>query len=218
MLAASGLLVLRAAAFGSETAGEVLGGEGFVSCACLRAFSTIAACFVSSLARIGTKSVGTGVLSLKLRANFLRSFSFTALFSRAIVLCRSDKRSFSDAENALNESSRSCSTLVVASCGFATLRGGMAAIVTLDVGFFCDCSGAGSTTAAGLASAEAVASFGAAGCEGTVAGADGTGVDALGVSAAGLAVRCATFAAAESGRAIVDDNIAGSIGASWTVA
>lgn len=215
----------RAAAFGSETVGDVLGGEALVSAACLRAFSTMAACLVSSLARMGTRSVGTGVLSLKLRANFLRSFNFTALFSRAMFLCLSDMRNFSAAENALKLSRRSCSTLVVASCGFAALRGGMAAIAGLAVALdFCACCGAGAAAAvvvvaagAGFVSVwEAAASLGASGWEGAVAGA-GAGA-AAGLSVAGGGVCCAAFAAAESGRAMVDDKMAGSTGAPWTVA
>jgi hypothetical protein len=71
-------------AFGSTIVLAVLGGVDLVSCTWRSALSTIACCLVSSLARMGTKSEGTGVLSLKFCANFLRSLSLTALFSRAI--------------------------------------------------------------------------------------------------------------------------------------
>lgn len=78
---------------------------------------------------------------------------------------------------------------------------------------FCACSVVGSAAAAGLVSAWGAASFGTSGCGGTE---EGAGL--AGFSMAGTTVCCAAFAAAESGRAIVEDKMAGSIGAPWTVA
>jgi hypothetical protein len=66
---------------------EAVGRGGVVldgpSTACFFALSTISCCFFLSLAKIGTKSGGTTVLSLKFSANFFRSFSLTALSRRA---------------------------------------------------------------------------------------------------------------------------------------
>lgn len=47
----------------------------FFSSYCRRAFSMIASCLLGSLARIGTKSSGTGVPSLKFCENFMSSFN-----------------------------------------------------------------------------------------------------------------------------------------------
>jgi len=50
------------------------------------AFSMISCCFVLSFARIGTKSFGTGVCSLKFDENFFRSLSLIALSCTARLL------------------------------------------------------------------------------------------------------------------------------------
>lgn len=115
-------LVARGADFVSTAVVAGLGGVDFISWTVLSAFSTICACLFSSFASIGTRSVGTGVLSLKFCENFFRSFSLTAFDSRAIDRCRSDIRSFSAAENCLNESRSSCSTLAVALSGLPDFR------------------------------------------------------------------------------------------------
>lgn len=48
------------------------------------AFSWISFCFAGSLAMIGTRSDGTGVVSLKLSANFFKSFNLISLSFRAL--------------------------------------------------------------------------------------------------------------------------------------
>ena len=157
----------------------------------------MACCFVSSLASMGTRSDGTGVLNLKLSANFLRSLSFTALFSRANCLWRSEMRNFSAAENCLNESRRSCSTFVVASCGRPAFLGGMAATPDLIILVgFCNCSV--------IALCASVGFDGALEASLTASGTFvGSGVPAAGF--AGLAARCVDC---ETGRATEDEIIA----------
>jgi len=205
----SGLTADRAAALGSAMVLDAFGGVVFISCACLLALSTIACCFVSSLASMGTRSDGTGVLSLKLSANFLRSLSFTALFSRAKALWRSEIRNFSAAENCLKESSRSCSTLVVASCGRPAFLGGMAATPDLIVLLgFCSCSAIALCASTGFD-----AGLGASLLDSCVL--LGSGAAAAGAGAAGLATRCVDC---EAGRATEDEIMAGSTGAPGTVA
>ena len=71
--------------------------------------------------------------------------------------------------------------------------------------------------AAGFASVEGAVFLGTSGWDGTVAGA-AAGAGEAGFSAAGGAACCAALAAAESGRAMVEDRMAGSIGAPGTLA
>ena len=153
------------------------------------------------------------MLSLKFWENFLRSFNFTAFDSRWRVRVRSETRSFSWAENALNESRRACSTLAVAFSCLSAFRGPVLAVPTAALGFgACSTAGlAGGGTWVSVFSANSfvvdevvevvVAVFGGA------TALTGSGVDRL--SGTGLAVRCVVFAA-DSGRAICEDMMAGS--------
>jgi hypothetical protein len=206
----------RGADFTSAMVAAGLGGVTFSSCTARRAFSTICCCLFSSLAKIGTRSFGTGVLSLKFRENFFRSFSLTAFDSRAIDRCRSDIRNFSAAENCLKESRRSCSTFAVALLGLPCFWVGIAAVGLKELLGFCTWSVAGLLGAAGLASVLGAVSLGASGLED--AGVSGLGAASVfavsgstGFSAGGLAVRDA-FAAVEPGRASCADIMAGSTG------
>ena len=66
-------------AFESIVLAADLGGVN-EACSALRcALSIISSCFDLSLARIGTKSFGTGVKSLKFLENFTKSLNLTAL-------------------------------------------------------------------------------------------------------------------------------------------
>lgn len=72
----------RWAVLASDAAVGVLDASGtvfFASSALRLAFSCISFCLAGSFAMMGTRSDGTGVLSLKLSANFFRSFSLTSL-------------------------------------------------------------------------------------------------------------------------------------------
>lgn len=90
------------------------------------AFSMISSCLVLSFASIGTKSLGTGVRSLKFLENFIRSLSLIALSCEAWLRRRSSTRIFSVLANCLNESRTSVSTFEVAFSGGPTLRFGEA--------------------------------------------------------------------------------------------
>jgi hypothetical protein len=175
-------------------------------------------CFTSSFARMGTRSCGTGVLSLKFCENFLRSLSLTALDSRAKDLWRSDIRSFSAAENCLKESKRSCSTFAVALSGLPGFLAGIPATVGLKVvlGFgVCSAVGLARGAAVGATAALAGTSLGVSTLVGgaTCAALVGSGVTRF---SGGLVPRCANLAA-ESGRASCEEMIAGSTGAPGTV-
>jgi hypothetical protein len=106
----------------ADTVGR--GGVDFVgvSTACFLALSTISCCFFLSFARIGTKSGGTTVLSLKFSANFFRSFNLTALSRRARERWCSWAFIFSTAENCLNALTTSFSTVSVAATSLFTPR------------------------------------------------------------------------------------------------
>jgi hypothetical protein len=214
-------VLVRVAAFGSTGTGDAFGGVDFNSCTARRAFSTMTFCFTSSFARMGTKSCGTGVLSLKFCENFLRSLSFTALDSRCKDLWRSDMRSFSAAENCLKESKRSCSTFAVALSGLPGFLAGIPPIVGLKVvlGFgVCSAAGLASGAAVGAAAAAAALAGTSLGVSTLVGGATCATLVGSGVTSFsdGLVPRCATLAA-ESGRASCEEMIAGSTGAPGTV-
>lgn len=76
------------------------------------AFSLISSCFFGSLARMGTKSEGTGVLSLKFLEKPLKSFNLTFLSCITRCLLSSATRLFCFSENCLNAFNASTSTLV----------------------------------------------------------------------------------------------------------
>lgn len=57
-----------------EPAAFAAAAASFSSC-CRRAFSIISSCLLGSLARMGTRSLGTGVPSLKFLENFISSLS-----------------------------------------------------------------------------------------------------------------------------------------------
>lgn len=88
-------------------------GEAACSAAWRCAFSIISSCFFLSFARIGTRSEGTGVLSLKFLEKPRRSLSLT--FLSCITLCRrsSATRIFCFSENCLKAFKVSFSTLPV---------------------------------------------------------------------------------------------------------
>lgn len=78
---------------------------------CCSALATISSCFSFVLARMGTRSAGTLVCSLKFSENFLRSLSLTDFSRRALPRLRSRVArwrswclSFSEFENCLKES------------------------------------------------------------------------------------------------------------------
>jgi hypothetical protein len=158
------------------------------------------------------------VFSLKLSENFFRSFSFTALDSRAIVRCRSDILSFSAAENCLNESRSWCSTFAVALLGFACFGVGLSTVgLKVSLGLW-TWSAAGLVGGAGLPSDLEATSLEVSGlADAEVSGLGAASVFAVsaaaGFSVEGLAARCAALAAVEPGRASCAEMIAGSIGA-----
>lgn len=78
------------------------------------AFSIISSCFDLSLARIGTKSFGTGVWSLKVEENIFKSLILMALSCETRSLLRSESLNFSKFANCRNETSTSDSTFAVA--------------------------------------------------------------------------------------------------------
>jgi hypothetical protein len=160
---------------------------------------------------------------LKFWENFFKSLSLTALDSRARDLCRSERRSFSAAENCLKESRRSCSTFAVALSGLPGLRGGMPPTVGLKAALgLGTCSAAGLPSGAALPSALGWPSLLSSGLEGrVVSGFDaaasalrGSGVARFSVD--GLTERGATLVA-DPGRASCEEMMAGSTGAPGTV-
>ena len=64
---------------GSDEAAAGLDGDVAFDSAMRCAFSIISSCFDLSFARIGTRSLGTGVISLKFCENFIKSLSLIAL-------------------------------------------------------------------------------------------------------------------------------------------
>ncbi len=73
---------MLASACGREVLGSLgmdLGAATALFSALRCAFSIISSCFDLSFARIGTKSLGTGVLRVKFLENFMRSLSLIAL-------------------------------------------------------------------------------------------------------------------------------------------
>ena len=131
--AADGLLFVSAGVAAADVAVD-RGGVDLVSSACFLAFSLISRCLTSSLARIGRRSAGTSVVNLKFWANFLRSFSLTALSRRAKLRCCSCTRSFSDLLNSRNAAWTSFSTVAVAPPSLLAARG-VGGIAAGTVGF-----------------------------------------------------------------------------------
>lgn len=94
-------------------------GAAACSAALRCAFSMISSCFFLSFARMGTRSDGTGVLSLKFFENPRRSFNLTFLSCMTLARRSSATRIFCFSENCLNAFKASTSTLPVAFDGGA---------------------------------------------------------------------------------------------------
>lgn len=117
------------------------------SLAACSALVWISTCLSRSLARIGTRSSGTRLFSLKLAANFLRSLSFT-FFSCLLLLrcasCACLMRSFSVLANCLNASE-------VARMGFSAWFVGAATSAGAFVDGVCDTGATGAAAGGGTA-------------------------------------------------------------------
>lgn len=180
---------------------EVERGGVDLSSAFFLAFILISCCLVSSLARMGRRSAGTSVWSLKFCANFFRSLSFTALSFRAALRWCSWIFSLSFLLNSLNASATSFSTVAVAPPSLLAGRD----------------AGIGAGTVGLTAAIDGIAL--SAGLLTTVAGAEASfATVGLATSAIGASALAAGAGELGFGFAKEDDMIAGSTGAPGTVA